>query len=111
MQRLRKIKSVLTPHTYIALHRWEFIGTALLNLLVFGFLFIYLFPTLYMFSVSFMETVQLRDRNAPPYPARQIRFEYQGKDHLVYKVPFGDDIRELALVNPGRTSSEFVDPD
>jgi multiple sugar transport system permease protein len=111
MQFLRAVKSRLRPRSYIALQRWEFLGTALVNLVVFGFLFVYLFPTLYMFSASFMETVQLRDRNAPPYPARQIRFEYEGKEHLVYKVPFGDDIRELALVVPGRTASEFVDPD
>ncbi|MFZ0545922.1 MAG: carbohydrate ABC transporter permease [Candidatus Promineifilaceae bacterium] len=110
MQFLRSIKSNLMPRSYIALHRWEFLGTGLVNLVVFGFLFVYLFPTLYMFSTSFMETVQLRDRNAPPYPARQIHFEYEGEEHLVYKVPFEDSIRELALVNPGRTSSEFVDP-
>jgi multiple sugar transport system permease protein len=110
MQLLRALKYRVTPRSYIALHRWEILGTALVNLLVFGLLFVYLFPTLYMFSASFMETAQLRDRNAPPYPARQIRFEYEGDDHLVYKVPFGEEIRELALVNPGRTSSEFVDP-
>jgi multiple sugar transport system permease protein len=110
MQFLRSIKNTLTPHSYFALNRWEVFGTALLNLLVFGFLFVYLFPTLYMFSTSFMESAQLRDGNAPPYPARQIRFEYDGDDHLVYNVPFEDGIRELALVDPGRTSSDFVDP-
>lgn len=111
MDFLRALKPRLTPRSYIALHRWEFLGTALLNLLVFGFLFIYLFPTLYMFSASFMETAQLRDRNAPPYPARQVRYEYEGEEHLVYKVPVEGEIRELALVVPGRTSSQFIDPD
>jgi multiple sugar transport system permease protein len=63
-----------------------------------------------MLSASFMETAQLRDRNAPPYPSRQIRFDYDGKERLVYNVPFEDGSRELALVNPGRVDSEFVDP-
>jgi multiple sugar transport system permease protein len=81
-----------------------------LNLLVFSLLFIYLFPTLYMVATAFMESPQLRDRNAPPYPARQVRFAYEGKEHLVYNVPFGEEIRQLALVTPGRTSSHFIDP-
>jgi hypothetical protein len=106
----RGLKRLLTPRTYVQLKRWEFLGTAVLNLLVFSFIFVYLFPTLYMLSASFMETAQLRDRNAPPYPARQVRYDYDGKERLVYQVPFGDELRELALVNPGRTSSEFIDP-
>jgi multiple sugar transport system permease protein len=99
-----------TPRNYIKLHRWEALGTGLVNLLIFSLLFVYLFPTLYMVSVSFMEAVQLRDRYAPPYPARQVRYEYDGRERLVYKVPFADGIRELALAVPGRTSSEFIDP-
>jgi multiple sugar transport system permease protein len=101
----------VSPRNYIKLHRWEALGTGLVNLLIFSLLLVYLFPTLYMLSVSFMESAQLRDRNAPPYPARQVRYEYDGKDRLVYEVPFEDDsIRELALAVPGRTSSEFIDP-
>ncbi|MCL4266739.1 MAG: carbohydrate ABC transporter permease [Anaerolineae bacterium] len=106
--------SILTkpfiPHTYLGLRRWETLGTALFNLFVFTLLFAYLFPLLYIVSTSFMESAQLRDRNAPPYPARQVRFAYEGRDRLVYDVPFGDEMRQLALVAPGRTSSEFIDP-
>jgi multiple sugar transport system permease protein len=94
----------------MSLGRWEALGTGLVNLLVFSFLVVYLFPTLYMLATSFMESIQLQDRNAPPYPAQHIRFEYQGDEHRVYQVPFGEEIRELALVTPGRTSSEFIDP-
>lgn len=92
------------------LNHWEMLGTGLFNLLVFSLLFIYLFPTLYMVSTSFMESTQLRDPNAPPYPARQVRFVYEGKERLVFNVPFANGERQLALVNPGRTSSEFIDP-
>lgn len=110
---MRKVpvqRNRLAPHTYLSVQRWETIGTGLLNLLVFSLLFAYLFPTLYMISTAFMESVQLRDRNAPPYPSRQVRFEYEGQEHLVYNVPFGGETRQLALVVPGRSASEFVDP-
>ncbi|MCI0575143.1 MAG: carbohydrate ABC transporter permease, partial [Chloroflexi bacterium] len=105
-----KISSWLVPHTYLNLRRWETIGTALFNLLVFSLLLVYLLPTFYMVATAFMESIQLRDRYAPPYPAEQVRFEYEGEEHLVYNVPFGEEFRPLALVIPGRTSSQFIDP-
>ena len=108
--KLQNIRRWLTPQTYIHLQRWEIIGTGLLNLLIFSILFVYLFPSLYMIATAFMEGPQLRDRYAPPYPARQVRYEYEGREHLVYQVPFAGETHELALVVPGRTSSEFIDP-
>ncbi len=103
-------KRLTLPRSYLSLHSWELLGTGLFNLMVFGLLFIYLFPMVYMVASSFMESAQLGDRNAPPYPARQVRFEYDGKERLVFKVPFEDGERQLALVDPGRQASEFVDP-
>ncbi len=104
-------RSPATPSRYIGLRGWETFGTALFNLFVFTLLFIYLFPMLYMLATSFMEGPQLRDRNAPIYPSRHIDIEYDGKARKIYTVPFEDGTtRKLALVNPGRTSSEFVDP-
>jgi multiple sugar transport system permease protein len=100
----------LAPRSYVKLRSWEVFGTLLLNLLVITLLVVYLFPTLYMVSTAFMERFQLADRNAPPYPSRQLRFEYDGRERLIYNVPFEDETRQLALVNPGRTSSEFIDP-
>jgi multiple sugar transport system permease protein len=63
-----------------------------------------------MVATAFMETTQLSDRYAPPYPSLQITFNYRGEEYPVYQVPFGEEIRELALVEPGRTSSGFIDP-
>jgi len=100
----------LVPQTYFSLNFWNKLGTGLLNVFVFFLLFIYLFPLLYMVATAFMETPQLSDRYAPPYPAEQITFYYQDEDYPVYQVPMGDQIRELALVNRGRTASEFIDP-
>lgn len=96
---------------FISISGWESFGRVLFNLFVFGMLFVYLFPMLSMISTAFMEGPQLGDRNAPIYPARQVRFEYEGKEYSVYTVPFEDGSeRQLALVKPGRTSSQFVDP-
>lgn len=102
--------ALLAPQRFVSLKRWEQLGTLLLNFLVFGLLALYLFPVLFMISTSFMEPAQLGDRYAPPYPARQQAYDYQGQRYLMYQVPFEDEVRQLALVNPGRTSSEFIDP-
>lgn len=108
---MNELTTASKPQTYISLRRWELLGTMLLNLLVFTLLIAYLFPLLYIVATAFMESAQLRDRNAPPYPARQLRFEYDGRERLIYSVPMPDgEVRPLALVAPGRTSSEFIDP-
>lgn len=108
---MNELATASKPQTYISLRRWELLGTMLLNLLVFTLLIAYLFPLLYIVATAFMESAQLRDRNAPPYPARQLRFEYDGRERLIYSVPMPDgEVRPLALVAPGRTSSEFIDP-
>ncbi|MFN2150004.1 MAG: carbohydrate ABC transporter permease [Anaerolineales bacterium] len=106
----KQLRKYFVPHTYISLRGWDTMGTSLLNLFVFALLFIYLFPILYMVSTAFMETPQLSDRYAPALPSRQVTFTYQGEEYEVYQVPFEDGTRQLALVNPGRSSSEFVDP-
>ena len=100
----------LLPRTYVSLRMWEMVGTAVFNLFVFTLLIVYLFPIVYMTATALMETVQLRDRNAPPYPAMQLSATYEGKSYKIYDVPFGEESRHLALVTPGRSSSEFIDP-
>ena len=98
------------PRNYVSLRLWEVVGTAVFNLFVFTLLLVYLFPMVYMTATAFMEGIQLRDRNAPPYPSQQLYVTYEGKEYKIYTVPFGDETRQLALVTPGRTSSEFIDP-
>ncbi|MCO5204645.1 MAG: carbohydrate ABC transporter permease [Anaerolineae bacterium] len=105
-----KRRHPLTPSSYLSLRRWESLGTGLFNLLVFSLLIVYLFPIVYMIATSFMERQQLGDRNAPAYPARQLRYEYEGKEYKIYNVPVDGTERELALVVPGLQASEFIDP-
>ncbi len=99
-----------TPSHFFGISSWERLGTVLYNVFIIFLLVIYFFPILYMVSTSFMETFQLRDRNAPPYPAIQITYEHEGEEYRVFNVPFPEGERQLALVTPGRTSSEFIDP-
>ncbi len=100
----------LAPQQVLPLAAWERLGTLLVNVLVMGLLVVYLFPMVYMAATSLMDSRQLGDRYAPPYPATPVTYTYEGEELKVYKVPFDDSVRELALVNKGRQSSEFIDP-
>lgn len=101
----------LIPQAYISLSSSERFGSVLLNLFVYGLLIVYLFPVVFMISTAFMDSDQLSDRYAPVIPSRQVTFEYQGEEIPLYNVPFEDGTRQLALINKGRQSSEFIDPD
>lgn len=99
-----------TPRKYMPLKVWEFLGTGTFNLLAYAFLILFMLPVIYMIFTAFMDTPQLADRNAPIYPSRLVRYEYQGKQYTVYNVPIGDEMRQLALVSPSKDVSMFVDP-
>lgn len=101
----------LIPQTYLSLSNWEKLGSMLLNIFVYSLLVVYLFPVFFMISTAFMRSEQLGDRYAPVIPSRQVTVEYQGGEVPLYNVPFDDGIRQLALINKDRQSSEFFDPD
>lgn len=54
---------------------------------------------------------QLNDPRQPILPYSTETVEIDGADVPLLRVPFDDGIRELALVDKGRESSVFVDPD
>jgi multiple sugar transport system permease protein len=105
-----RLRRLLTPSGYIPLRAWDSLGSELLRLVVLALLVVYLFPILFMIVTAFTPSEQLGDRYAPVYPARQVRFNYEGKDYRVYNVPFEHGIRQLALVKPGPKASQFIDP-
>jgi len=80
------------------------------NLLIWGGLLIYLLPIGFMFVTALMPTAQLGDPNAPFYPAQIESYNYQGQDYQLYNVPTDNGYQHWALISPGQTSSEFVDP-
>jgi multiple sugar transport system permease protein len=71
----------------------------------------YLLPLLYMVATSLEQPSQVSDPGAPPWPAAPLTATYDGKSYPLYSVPFPDGpTRQLMLVDPGRESSKFIDP-
>jgi multiple sugar transport system permease protein len=71
----------------------------------------FLSPMVRSALVSLKTPAQLSETNAPLLPSLPRTFEVDGKDYDIYLVPLPDGTsRELALVKPGRTQSQFVDP-
>src|SRR5687768_18486423 len=89
---------------------WDFTGTALLNLFLFLFLVAYLSPLPFMVIASLTPRDQFLDANAPILPSERVKFNYEGKDLIVYEVPTGEGIKHWALYKPSRKSSQFIDP-
>lgn len=94
----------------LSLRLWDFTGTAMLNLFMFLFLIAYLSPLPFMVIASLTPRNQFLDARAPVLPSERVKFTYEGKERVIYKVPTEDGIKHWALYKPGRTSSEFIDP-
>lgn len=83
-------------------------GLTLFGLLI---LSMYLAPMAYGFLTSLKTKAQISDPSAPILPYEAFTYEYEGKEYDVYSVPFPDGtVNEMALVQKGRESSQFVDP-
>jgi multiple sugar transport system permease protein len=89
---------------------WDFTGTALLNLFMFLFIIAYLSPLPFMIIAALTPSDQFLDANAPILPSARVKFNYEGKDLIVYNVPLAGGNKPLALYKPSRLSSEFIDP-
>jgi multiple sugar transport system permease protein len=89
---------------------WDGLGTVLANALLWAVLAAYLLPMVFMFTTSIKEDAQLLSGVAPIWPASTVKYEYEGKTVLVYKVPTADGVHEWALVKKGRRASQFIDP-
>jgi multiple sugar transport system permease protein len=95
----------------LTLRAWEFTGTALLTLMIWLLLLVFLFPLSYMALTSLRSAAEFSDRSAPLYPAERLTYNYQRTAYQLYKVPTGDGVvHDWALVKPGRLSSQFIDP-
>lgn len=85
--------------------------------MVYGALFtlgVFWLMTLYLRPLTDFVLTSLRDgskeENAPRLPSKPRVFELEGREYEVYKVPLEGGVRELALVEKGRSQSVFVDP-
>lgn len=89
---------------------WDITGKSLVNLIVLIIVIVYLFPISYMLITAVKDGQQFSDPNAPIWPSRQVEKEYQGESYTLYTVPFEGGERQLLLVKPRRSASEFIDP-
>jgi len=75
-------------------------------------LFIFLLPLGYMVVTSLKSEQMITNLQAPILPKSPATFEYEGRMLDIYTVPMPDgSVRELALYEPRRQVSRFVDPD
>ena len=74
-------------------------------------LVVYLMPMAYAFVTSVKTPEQASDPQAPILPSQPATFEYEGEELDILAVPVDGEVRNLALVQPGRQESEFIDPD
>ena len=95
----------------LTLRLWRFTGSAILNLVFFILLTVYLLPLGYMFVTSVKEPEQVADGlGAPLYPAINPLYHYQGGDYALMEVPTPDGIKQWAVINRRQTYAEFIDP-
>ncbi len=72
----------------------------------------FLMPFAYMLVTSFKDRDQIvASAQGPILPVDPVTVEVGGESLDVYRVPFEDGERRLALLQPGRRESVFVDPD
>ena len=70
----------------------------------------FLSPMLRSVFYAIKDTDQITQAGAPVYPADPVTFAYQGKELELLLVPIDGATRPLALLEPGRKQSTFVDP-
>lgn len=82
----------------------------LLTLIVTCLVAAFLAPMIQSASLSLKSRDQITQPGAPLWPADPVTFDYNGRTLNVYQVPINGQTLSLALLQPGRTSSTFVDP-
>ncbi|MBM3126608.1 MAG: carbohydrate ABC transporter permease, partial [Chloroflexi bacterium] len=103
------------PSRFIYRRMWLWMREVLARFGVTGFgllvLAIFLLPLGYVISTAFKLDSQMTTIGAPPWPAEQATFNYEGVEYPLYNVPTEDgSTRRLALVHPYRENSDMVDP-
>ena len=82
-----------------------------LTLIAIVALALFLSPMLRSVVYAVKSTDQITQAGTPLWPADPVTFSYQGKDLPLLVVPLPDgSTRQLALFEPGRKSSTFIDP-
>ncbi|HUH06694.1 MAG TPA: carbohydrate ABC transporter permease [Egibacteraceae bacterium] len=83
---------------------------SLITLFALMLLAAYLSPFAYMGATSLKDLGMISDARTPLLPSAPATFTHEGRDYPVYRVPTAEGERALALIEPGREQSVFVDP-
>jgi multiple sugar transport system permease protein len=95
---------------WMAARRRQLLNRFGITLLAIIVLSIYTMPLIYAGVTSLKTTGQASEANSPILPMEIVKMEFEGRKYDVYDVPFADGVRQLALFQPGRRSSTFIDP-
>jgi multiple sugar transport system permease protein len=107
----RSLAPTLTTGSSLRRRMRRFTASASVTLLAVVVVSAFLLPLAFMASTAFKEKSQLTALGAPWYPAQPDTYQLDGTDYPVYDVPLPDGtMAALALIEPGRESSVFVDP-
>jgi multiple sugar transport system permease protein len=86
-------------------------NTVLVTALTLAILFLFLSPFAFMVLTSLKTQAQVSIIGAPIYPAAPPKFEFNGEELEVFKVPLPDGtVKELAMLKKGTKESIFIDP-
>ncbi len=88
----------------------RFLAGSIVTFFAFLLLTGYLSPFGYMGVTSLKNVEMISDPNAPILPSSAATFEYEGDELPLLQVPLDGEVRDLALLQPGRASSTFIDP-
>jgi multiple sugar transport system permease protein len=102
-------RELLSTHA-IQKRRRELMLSAVVTLGALLVLGIYIMPLVFGLVTSLKTQAQASEPNAPILPMEIVTFTYEEEELEVFTVPFEDGDRELAMVQPGRSASSFIDP-
>ncbi len=90
-------------------HARRYTGVAMITLFAIIILTLFLSPLGYMAVTSVKSSEQITSGTSL-LPMSPTQYEYEGELYDLFEVPTENGIKQWALVNAQRTSSEFVDP-
>jgi len=87
------------------------LNTAFITTFTLAILVVYLSPFAFMVFTSLKTQDQISMVGAPIWPAAPPKYEYQGQQLEIFKVPQPDgSVKEWALLKKGQRESTFIDP-
>ncbi|MEE8603131.1 carbohydrate ABC transporter permease [Euzebya tangerina] len=90
----------------------KILAAGLVTMVATGIAIVYLSPLAYMGATALKTEAMIQDFRAPLYPAAPGQVAYDGEELDLYEVSLPDgSTANLALLQPGRQASMYVDPD